>query len=179
MNQQSPHDPPEPAQLLKRVKDLEAQLERQHADSENLKRQTEMALQKSRSLLDATQKLSHAGGWEWDITTQTGTWTDETYRIHGYPPDEQPPGSPEYIHRSLSCYTPEDRQVVLDAFQRCAEQGQPYDLQFPFTAADGRRLRKPSAAFWQSENKFPERLLETDCGISISHPFPEGFPAKG
>ena len=102
--------------------------------------QVEKALQQSQSLLNATQELTHVGGWEWDVDSQTMTWTDETYRIHGFSPGELPPGAPEHIHHSLSCYNPEDQPAVREAFRRCVEQGQAYDLQFPFTAADGRRL---------------------------------------
>ena len=115
--------------------------------------QAEKALQQSQSLLNATQELTHVGGWEWDVVSQTIIWTDETYRIHGFSPDELPPGSPEHIRHSLSCYNPEDRQVVREAFRRCAEQGQAYDLQFPFTAADGRRLwiRTMARPIWDQE----------------------------
>ena len=113
----------------------------------------ETALTKSQSLLNATQELAHIGGWEWDIAAQAMFWTDETYRIHGVTPDELPPGSPEHIHQSLNCYNPEDRTAVQEAFRRCAEQGQPYDLQFPFTSADGRRLwiRTMGKPVWNQE----------------------------
>jgi PAS domain S-box-containing protein len=67
-------------------------------------------------------------------------WTEETYRLHGFTPGEIDPGDVEHIHRSLECYAPEDRQKVQAAFQRCVNEGQPYDLEFPFTSAKGRRL---------------------------------------
>jgi PAS domain-containing protein len=68
------------------------------------------------------------------------SWTEEVYRIHDFDPGELAPGSAEHVARSLECYAPEDRPAVLAAFQRCVEQGQPYDLEFPFTTARGRRL---------------------------------------
>ncbi len=113
----------------------------------------ETALTKSQSLLNATQELAHIGGWEWDIAGQAMSWTDETYRIHGLTPDVLPPGSPEHILQSLNCYNPEDQPVVQEAFRRCAEQGQSYDLQFPFTSADGRRLwiRTMGKPVWDHE----------------------------
>jgi PAS domain S-box-containing protein len=67
-------------------------------------------------------------------------WTEETYRIHDFTPGEIDPGNPEHIRRSLECYAPEDRPNVLAAFQRCVNEGQPYDLELPFTSAKGRRL---------------------------------------
>lgn len=100
----------------------------------------EMALQQSQMLLNESQKLTHAGGWEWDITARTMTWTDETYRIHGYSPDQYPQGSADLMQHSLKCYDPEDRPVIEEAFHQCAVEGRPYDLTVPFTKADGRRL---------------------------------------
>ena len=41
----------------------------------------------------------------------------------------------------MECYRPEDRPVILAAFQRCVTEGQPFDLEFPFRTAKGRQLR--------------------------------------
>ena len=113
----------------------------------------DMALQRSEALLNATQRLSKIGGWEWDVEKQTMFWTDETYRIHDCVRDELMPGAPEHIQKSLACYEPEDRPVILQAFQRCAGQGQPYDHEFPFTTPTGRRLwvRTTAQPVWDAD----------------------------
>ncbi len=103
-------------------------------------RESEKALQDSRDLLDTTQRIAHIGGWDWDVKQGAMTWTDETYRIHGMTPGSPPPGSPELIDQSLACYDPDDRPVILEAFQRCAGQGVAYDLEFPLTRVDGCRI---------------------------------------
>ena len=101
--------------------------------SDNPERQrAEAALEKSAALLNRTQRLSKTGGWEWDIEQQTMTWTDETYRIHDLAVDGSAQGSPELIEKSLACYRPEDRATLLEAFRRCAEQGEAYDIEVPF-----------------------------------------------
>ena len=100
---------------------------------------TERALQHSRQLLDATQALTHVGGWEWDIAGKTMTWTKETYRLHGLAPEQGAPGEAT-IEASLACYDPEDQPRIIEAFRRCIESGESYDLTFPFTSRDGRRL---------------------------------------
>jgi PAS domain S-box-containing protein len=102
-------------------------------------KRTEEALRKSEALLSATQRLAGVGGWEWDVATQSMTWSEEVYRIHDLDRSEFPSGSPEHIAGSLACYLPEDRPVILDVFQRCLEQGAPYDLELPFVTAKGRR----------------------------------------
>lgn len=103
-------------------------------------RESEKALQDSRDLLDTTQRIAHIGGWDWDVKQGAMTWTDETYRIHGMTPGNPRPGSPELIDQSLACYDLDDRPVILEAFHRCAEQGIAYDLEFPLTRVDGRRI---------------------------------------
>ncbi len=104
------------------------------------RKRAEDALRSSRQLLDATEALSAVGGWEWDVATQAMTWTDGTYRIHDFDPAAVPSGSPEHIARSLACYDPGDRPRVEEAFRRCVEAGEPYDLECGFTTAKGRQL---------------------------------------
>lgn len=100
----------------------------------------EEAQRQSHDLLAATEKLAHIGGWEWDVERRTMTWTEETYRIHGMQPGNPAAGSPEHIDISLSCYDPSDSTVINDAFLRCIEEGESYDMEFPFTRVDGRRI---------------------------------------
>ena len=99
--------------------------------NENLK-QTNENLLRSQSLLKATQKMAKVGGWEWDVKRQTMFWTSELYRIHDFYQDEFMPGSMEHIEQSLECYEPEDRIVIQEAFKNCIENGEAYDLEFPF-----------------------------------------------
>jgi PAS domain S-box-containing protein len=96
-------------------------------------------LKTSRDLLDATQKLAGVGGWEWSLTEKKLIWTDETFRIHGFEPDDN--ATPEdYFNRSLECYDPKDRPVIEDAFRKCATLGEPYSMELPFTTAKGERI---------------------------------------
>jgi PAS domain S-box-containing protein len=104
------------------------------------RRFAEEALNRSQLLLSSTQKLTKVGGWEWNIEKQTMYWTNELYRIHDIEPKEILPGAPEHINRGLACYLPEDRPVILEAFNKCAEKGIPYDLEFPFITEKGRHL---------------------------------------
>jgi PAS domain S-box-containing protein len=104
------------------------------------RKRAEEALRESEELLNATQHLTKFGGWVWNVEQQIMFWTNEVYRIHDFVPGEMMPGSAEHITRSSECYDPENRPVILAAFQRCVEEGQPYDFDFPFTTAKGRRL---------------------------------------
>ena len=112
-----------------------------------LRKKAEDALQAKESLLNDTQRLSKVGGWEWNVEKQTMFWTDELYRIHDFVPGAMNPGSPEHIAKSLACYNPEDIPTINDAFRRCAELGEPYDLEFAFTSAAGCRLWVRTTAY--------------------------------
>jgi diguanylate cyclase (GGDEF)-like protein/PAS domain S-box-containing protein len=118
------------------LRELRNMLQRQLAEHARVQE----TLRASEALLNASQRLSQVGGWEWHVERQRIFWTEETYRIHDLTPGEMVVGSPEHISRSSECYRPEDRPVILAAFQRCAEQGEPYDLELPFTSATGRPL---------------------------------------
>ncbi len=112
------------------------------------RRQAEEALRQSERLLNETQRMAMIGGWDWDVELQRTFWTKETYRIHGFDPNIFNSDSSEHIERSLKCYDPADRPVILEAFQRCVDQGEGYDLEFRISAADGRRkwIRTSAAA---------------------------------
>jgi len=115
-----------------RTKELHNELqERKHAEE---------TLKKSEALLRSTQKLTKVGGWEWDVEKQTMFWTDEVYRIYDLQRDEFLTVLTEYVERSIECYDPEDRPVVMDAFKNCIEKGQAYDLELPFKTPKGRQI---------------------------------------
>ena len=92
------------------------------------------ALRKSQSLLEETQQISKAGGWEYDVATARITWTDETYRIHGVSKDYTPVnvGLP-----SVQFYTPEDQQRIATAFQQALETGRPFDHELQLITPQG------------------------------------------
>ena len=104
------------------------------------------ALRDSAALLNATQQLSKVGGWVWNVQQQSMHFTEETYRIHGMVANRLEAGSKEYVTQSVECYDPADRNTIRQAFKRCAELGEPYDLEFPFTNFAGRRMWIRTAA---------------------------------
>jgi len=100
------------------------------------RKQAEDALQKNETLLNATQRLSKVGGWQFDVASGESFWTEELYRIHELPADS----GIDHLQESLKCYSPEDRPIIYDAFRGVAERGETYDLEFPFTTFKERSL---------------------------------------
>ena len=98
--------------------------------------QEEEPLKRLQALLAETQRLSKIGGWEHDLTTGRGRWTEEVYTIYGLSPDAHPSNE-----EAIAFYAPEDRPIIASAFARLLETGEPYDLVFKFNRASGESLR--------------------------------------
>ncbi|PSQ88135.1 MAG: hypothetical protein BRD30_07665, partial [Bacteroidetes bacterium QH_2_63_10] len=95
-------------------------------------REREETLRQQKSLLEQTQKL--AGAWEVDLETEEIAWSSEMYRIY-----ELPPNTEVTLEKAFSFYPPEGREKLQSAFERCAQSGEPYDLEVPLVTAEGTR----------------------------------------
>ncbi|RQD74551.1 chemotaxis protein CheB [Desulfonatronospira sp. MSAO_Bac3] len=109
-------------------------------------KETEAALKTKEALLEQTQRLSRVGGWEMDAATGSITWTDEVYNIYGVSKDY----NPSDVEKDMQFYTPEGRDRLQEAFKLALERGSPYDLELPFTKADGTRI-------WVRTSGLPEK----------------------
>jgi PAS domain S-box-containing protein len=82
-------------------------------------------LQESKAKLEEAQRITHVGYWEWDLATNSVTWSDETYRIYGMQPQEHPMDLAtvrEKIH-------PEDWEVVSRALEEALSGGARYNAE--------------------------------------------------
>ncbi len=113
--------------------------------------EAEAALRQRERLLNAAQRLSKVGGWEWDLGQETMTWTEETYRIHDLEPAHSSRLVDQFVSVSLRCYRPEDQPLVQEAFERCGRTGEAYDLELPFTSTLGtpKWVRTTAEAVWR------------------------------
>jgi PAS domain S-box-containing protein len=93
------------------------------------RKEREAALRRQRNLLEQTQRL--AGGWEVDLKSGTVSWSEEVYRVHDLPPSTE-----IELEDTFAFYPPEAREQLRAAFERCTEEGEPYDLEVPLVSAD-------------------------------------------
>ncbi len=96
------------------------------------RKQAEKELARKEQLLRLTGEMAHVGGWEFDVVTLQGTWTDEVARIHDLDPRQETD-----VALGLSFYNPETRQRLEQAIQQAIEAREPYDMELQLTSAKG------------------------------------------
>ena len=84
--------------------------------------EAERELRQAAAKLAEAQQLSHIGSWEWDIATDTITWSDELFRIYGVDPGANLAYGTflEYVH-------PHDRDQVRGVVERAFADGGSFD----------------------------------------------------
>jgi len=101
-----------------------AETARQRAEEE-LRRQTEF--------LSHAQAAAGIGNWEWEITGDAITWSDETYRIFGV----DPAAGPISYERYLELIHPDDRADVAAAVSWSLQTREPFALDHRIVRPDG------------------------------------------
>ncbi|MXR52340.1 PAS domain S-box protein [Halovenus sp. WSH3] len=92
----------------------------------------ERELERTRDLLDQTERIADVGGWEIDTETMEVFWTDHLFEIIGREGSEEPP-----LEDALEVYYGSDKQVVEEAVNRALETGEPFDVEVRFERSDG------------------------------------------
>src|SRR3984957_12826414 len=65
-------------------------------------------LQESKARLEEAQRVAHVGHWDWNLETGEIFWSDETYRIFGFKPQERPMD----IETVSGLIHPDDREAL-------------------------------------------------------------------
>ncbi|HKJ75717.1 MAG TPA: PAS domain S-box protein, partial [Gammaproteobacteria bacterium] len=110
-----------------------------------LRKQTEESLRRSEARLREAQAIAHMGSWEWDIVSDTVTWSEELCRMFGV--------DPEGFHADYKTYLervhPEDRARVRETIAGALEQGDTFENEYRIVWPDGtvRHLRGRGRVF--------------------------------
>jgi len=99
------------------------------------RKEVEQQLRDSQSLLDRAGRIAGIGGWQYDLSTQQLTLSDQTCRIYELDPGRLPDASG--IHSLLA----EESQLrVSDAAKLAIAEGVPWDLELQARTATGRDI---------------------------------------
>jgi len=91
------------------------------------------ALLDLRARVDNAQQLANMGDYDWDIPTDTNTWSDQLYRIFGYEPQSR---NMDYATYMEHCH-PDDREYVTTIHQHTFATGEPYTFTHRIIRRDG------------------------------------------
>jgi PAS domain S-box-containing protein len=96
-------------------------------------KQVEQAMRESEADLTEAQRLANVGSWQWDVHTDTVTWTEQLYRIAGMDPSL--PAVSYRGHEKL--YTAESWLRLRNAAEEALRSGTPYELDLEMNQPDG------------------------------------------
>lgn len=94
--------------------------------------QAEKALEYQRLLISDMGKVARIGGWEFDVISGNGTWTEETARIHDVDPYDE-----TNVEKGISFYKPTSRRKIKKAIKEAIELGIPYNIELEIVSAKG------------------------------------------
>ncbi len=99
------------------------------------RKRAEDQLKESETFLNEVGEIALVGGWQLDVRTKDLRFTKETYRIHEVPED-----TIINLSQAIHFFDLPDRSTLEAALQRCTEEGEPFDLELPFTNAKEKKL---------------------------------------
>lgn len=141
--------------LQRRAKEEIQDLNRKLAD--RVAEKTE-EFRESRNLLAKAQEIAHLGNWEWDVSKKEQTWSEETYRIFGFPTFQFKPSDEtffELVH-------PEDRTFVQESIQNALFHDIPYRIDFRIVCEDGtEKYVHSEGEVHFDEDRQPSKILGT------------------
>jgi PAS domain S-box-containing protein len=120
--------------------------------------EAEAALVKSERAMNEGQRLAHLGTWEWDLTTNALTWSDEKFRIYGFKPRSFAP-TLDHVRR---CVLADDLPRFLEVLESVIRTGERQEVSYRVTRPSGeiRHVHTLAEAEYDAENK-PCRLVGT------------------
>jgi PAS domain S-box-containing protein len=95
------------------------------------RRERERQLERQNELFRKAQDIANVGAWEYDVESETLSWTEEVYEIHDLPSDIDPE-----LEGAIEFYHPDDREQLRSAFERALEAGTAYDLELRLLTAE-------------------------------------------
>ncbi|APW45926.1 sensor domain-containing diguanylate cyclase [Rhodoferax antarcticus] len=91
------------------------------------------ALLAQQDMLSRTEALAHLGSWEWDLESDTVTWSDELFQLFRLDPAK---GAPTF-GQQLRMYTQQDALRLKEAVDRARYYAIPFEVELHTLRRDG------------------------------------------
>ena len=122
------------------------------------RKRAEAALQKIQASLAKAQRLAHLGSWDWDISKNKISLSDEIFRIFGLTPEEFGGSYEEF----MGFIHPEDRDTVKLSVSRVLSKDLPFSLDYRVVRPDGKvRVVQSHGEIYFDEAGRPLRMMGT------------------
>src|SRR5271154_4161109 len=90
------------------------------------RKRSEEEMRRSEFRLEEAQRIAHVGHWERDLAGDLISWSNETYRIFGLPPQKDALN----LSQLVSLLHPEDRPIVVQGVAEAIQGVRPYDVEY-------------------------------------------------
>jgi PAS domain S-box-containing protein len=120
------------------------------------RKKAEEKIRQSEGQLAEAQQLAHVGSWNWDLLSNTLTWSDQHYHIFGLRPGEIDPAYDSVVAKHIH---PEDRDSIRKVIKNSLETLQPFDFFYRIVRADGVRVLHSRGNVAADEQGKPIRMF--------------------
>jgi diguanylate cyclase (GGDEF)-like protein/PAS domain S-box-containing protein len=115
-------------------------------------------LHKNQTILAKAQRLTHLGSWDWDISKNEISLSEEIYRIFGLAPGRFGGSYEEFV----ALIHPEDRETVKESISRVLSKNLPFELNYRVMRLDGTvRMVQSLGEVYCDEEGRPQRMVGT------------------
>ncbi len=97
------------------------------------RRKAEAVIRKRDKQLLEAQQIAQMGNWEWEVRSNTLTWSEEMHRIYGLRRDETPASFQDFLVH----VHPEDINAVREKVQRAFAEKEPFSFDHRIILPDG------------------------------------------
>ena len=97
------------------------------------RKQAEQAMQRMKTMMDHTESMAHLASFQWEVATNTTTWSPELFRFFKLDPAL---GTPN-LEGQARLYTPASLKLLYDAVDKALAHGMPYELELTAVRSDG------------------------------------------
>jgi len=110
------------------------------------------------------ERMALIGSWRLDLASDTVSWSEGVYRIHGLSPGKAPT-----LDRALRFYPPHHRAMVSEQLAVTVETGRPFDFQVDFVTATGDHRRVRSRGEREDRDGVPIAVVGVFQDITDHH----------
>ena len=123
----------------------------------------EHALRDLKARIDNAQQLAHMGDYDWEIATDSNTWSDQLFRIYGHEPQSFIPSYDQF----LSMVHPDDQERIRAIHEQAYATGEPYEMIERIVRPDGEiRYLSSNGQVVTDETGTPVRMRGTCIDIT-------------